>query len=182
MPRREVQAYLESWGFVVYASEKLSELRQAAYENERTEHGSRAKPRGSSDKPGRFTVEMAHPHGPERFYHSLRYSGEPTMARISLDALEQSVTGKRKSRRKTRMRVTSASTVSFEANGERIIFRTTGKRKAAREQKLNEYQLYVQNNIGKYIKDGGGLKQGRAAMKKVAADWKHLQVRRSKRK
>ena len=104
------------------------------------------------------------------------------MARISLEALEQAVTGKRPPRRKNRMRVSSASTVSFEAKGKKVTFRVTGKRKAAREQKLTEYQQYVQDNIGKYIAPGGGLKQGRAAMKKVAADWNRLQGRRSKRK
>ena len=39
MPRREVQVYLQSWGYAVYDDEPLSELRQTAYENEKTEGG-----------------------------------------------------------------------------------------------------------------------------------------------
>ena len=39
MSRREVQEYLESWGFAVYDDEPLDELRETAWENEKTESG-----------------------------------------------------------------------------------------------------------------------------------------------
>jgi len=39
MPRSQVQVYLQSWGFAVYDDESLAELRQTAYENDRTEGG-----------------------------------------------------------------------------------------------------------------------------------------------
>ena len=47
---------------------------------------------------------------------------------------------------------------------------------------MSAYNVYVQENIHKYIPAGGGLRQGRAAMKKVAADWNRLQKQRASRK
>ena len=37
MSRRDVQEYLESWGFAVYDDEPLGELRETAWENEKSE-------------------------------------------------------------------------------------------------------------------------------------------------
>lgn len=44
MPRREIQAYLQSWGYAVYDDESLDELRQTAFENEQAEGGAQPEP------------------------------------------------------------------------------------------------------------------------------------------
>ena len=106
------------------------------------------------------------------------------MAKINLTALLQAAKGQQKKPKKgPKMQARSASTISFRTkDGKKVVFRAKGIRKAEREAKMSAYNVYVQENIHKYIPAGGGLRQGRAAMKKVAADWNRLQKQRASRK